>query len=288
MTKSTRGVSRVTFDTLLPAATALHAYGRAIKPKLLAATWSTKPLDNTWVSNLDKEAGEKAAELTDKVLPGTYVVDEEKDETHTFDFSGPCRVIDGLDGSENAKDGRKLKGVTFSVSVTTWIDDGIPIASVIVQPMYDRCIAMIKGHGIRIRNGDNEWKLLRDYPPSRRHRVVDLVVSSDEKLKAIHASKIATFQKHFGKGPNCPTVHAGVRVAIKQSDGSLNSARGKVWDFAPGVLGMHEVSGYMRRLSGKPIRFSRVNMDAHRDPIIMARTAALADEMCRVWDKTLT
>lgn len=178
--------------------------------------------------------------------PGTRIVGEEACEAEPglLDDIGSGRVwlIDPLDGTANFAAGREPFGMMIAL-----VEDGVPIAGWMLDPVSGRLCAAVRGEGATIDNAP-----VRVQPQDRPLPVASLGTQfmDVERRTAVHAAVETAFV--LEAIPRC-AAESYPRLVLGRNDVALFQ-RILPWDHAPGALFLTEAGGVATHWDGAPYR----------------------------------
>lgn len=224
------------------------------------------------VTVADRESEAFLAEALTKLAPDVAVVGEEAchaDPALLERLSGPCWIVDPIDGTHNYAHGKTPFGIIVALA-----DAGEAIAGWLYDPVCDRLCHARRGEGAFI---DGERVTARptgeDPPvaaislmfldPNRRAAVVDHV-APNYRLVDI---------------PRC-AAEQYPRLALGENDVSLFE-RTLAWDHAAGALWLNEAGGKVCRPDGSPYRVD----EPDRTGMIGAASPALWNGLADLYAK---
>jgi myo-inositol-1(or 4)-monophosphatase len=238
--QATRADARTLLDTAIAAADAAAIFIRERSSDRSSLTWIEKsPAD--FVSEVDRGAEQRIRDIVLRAHPDARVVGEELSPTALTD-TGLAFIVDPLDGTTNFLHGYPEYAVSIGVA-----RDGEIIAAVVVNvPMGERFTAL---------RGAGAW---RDGVPIRVSAITDpsrALIGTGFPFK--HPDTLPRWQRQFG---GIMLVTAGVRRAGAAALDLCDVACGRFeafwelrlapWDFAAGLLIIHEAGGIVTGLDG--------------------------------------
>lgn len=240
---------------------------RSILPRFrnLAAGDIVEKADDDLVTIADKETEAFLTEALTKLAPDVPVVGEEAVHANpelAQLLSGPCWIIDPVDGTNNFAAGKGPFGTIIALA-----DAGEAIAGWLYDPQADRLCHAKRGEGAFI-NGEKVTAQVTGESPAIA-AISTLFLNPQEREQ---------LQRHIAPHytmvdiPRC-AAEQYPRLALGVNDISVFN-RTLAWDHAAGVLWLNEAGGKAARLDGSPYR-----VDEHgRTGLIGASSPALWDE----------
>lgn len=197
--------------------------------------------DKSFVTAADREAESVIVTEIKKHFPDHGILCEESgEEKSRSQFQW---VIDPLDGTGNFVNGIPL----FAVSIAL-LKDGVPIVGVVYQPVGDALYAAERGRGatwrgrpVRVSTGDAEHAMISFGPGKKEKKDLNALLSCAEEF--------VQSKRYLG---SCALELA--YVARGGTEGFLCLGLNK-WDYAAGVLLIHEAGGMITDLNGVPWKF---------------------------------
>ena len=241
--QASRRDARELLDTATAAADAAAVFIRERSRDPGALEWIEKsPAD--FVSEVDRGAEERIRSLVLGRHPSARVVGEELSPEAITD-SGLAFIVDPLDGTTNFLHGYPEYAVSIGVA-----REGEIVAAVVINvPMGERFTAL---------RGEGAW---RDGAPIRVSRITDpgrALIGTGFPFK--HPDTLPGWQRQFGR---IMLVTAGVRRAGAAALDLCDVACGRFeafwelrlapWDFAAGLLIIHEAGGVVTGLAGEQV-----------------------------------
>ena len=230
-------------DTAIAAADAAAIFIRERSGDPGALAWIEKsPAD--FVSEVDRGAEERIREIVLRRYPLARILGEELSPNALAD-DGLAFIVDPLDGTTNFLHGYPEYAVSIGVA-----RDGAIVAAVVVNvPMGERFTAL---------RGEGAW---RDGKPIQVSAITDpgrALIGTGFPFK--HPDTLPTWQRQFGR---IMLTTAGVRRAGAAALDLCDVACGRFeafwelrlapWDFAAGLLIIHEAGGVVTGLDGRPV-----------------------------------
>jgi len=220
------------------------------------------------VTIVDREVEAFLTDALTKLAPGVAVVGEEAvaaDEGVLEHLSGPCWIIDPLDGTANFTEGKEPFGIIVALA-----DAGKAVAGWIYDPNTDRLCHAKSGEGAFVNGEKIAAKTTgKDQPVS----AVSRMFLTEEQAAMVDA-KLAPHYTLVDI-PRC-AAEQYPRLALGQNDVS-SFKRTLAWDHAAGVLWLNEAGGKAARLDGSEYR-----VDEHGKPgLVGASSPAIWDEFVR-------
>ena len=224
------------------------------------------------VTVVDREVEAFLTEALDKLEPGVAVVGEEAahgDPSVLERLSGPCWIIDPIDGTSNFARGEGHFAIMIALA-----DAGEAIASWIYDPVRPRLLAARKSGGAFV---DGEAIAARQSgatPP--RLSAMTRFMAPDQR--ALFESEIAPLYS-LAEAPGA-AAEEYPRVAFGGTDLAIYE-RTLAWDHAAGCLFLNEAGGFCARQDGSPYR-----VDSDRKGMIAAAGRPLWDEFVARLDRS--
>lgn len=194
--------------------------------------------DKSFVTAADTEAEAAIIAEIKKSFPDHGILGEESGEERSA--SAFQWVIDPLDGTANFVNGIPL----FAVSIAA-LRGGIPVAGVVYQPVGNSLYTAEKGKGtfwngkrVQVSNGDREHAVIT-FDPGKKQK---------DKLNALFGSaeRFVKSKRYLG----CAALSLAY-VARGGTEGVFFLGLNK-WDYAAGVLLVHEAGGKITDFDGIP------------------------------------
>jgi len=241
--QATHSDARTLLDTAIAAADAAAIFIRERSGDPSALAWIEKsPAD--FVSEVDRGAEQRIRDIVLRAHPDARVVGEELSPNALTD-TGLAFIVDPLDGTTNFLHGYPEYAVSIGVA-----HDGEIVAAVVVNvPMGERFTAL---------RGAGAW---RDGVPISVSTITDpsrALIGTGFPFK--HPDTLPRWQRQFG---GIMLVTAGVRRAGAAALDLCDVACGRFeafwelrlapWDFAAGLLIIHEAGGIVTGLDGRPV-----------------------------------
>ena len=222
--------------------------------------------DRSFVTKADKESESAIISHIKNSFPDHSILSEESgEETQNSRYQW---IIDPIDGTANFVNGIPL----FAVSVAL-LEDGVPIAAVIYQPVGDSLYTAEKGGGtfwngnkVHVSDGDKEHAVVTFDPGKKEKERLNRLFSSAEKF--------VKSKRYLG----CAALSLAF-VARGGTEGVFFLGLNK-WDYAAGVLLVEEAGGKITDCEGKPWVFGSSeffiasNGVVHEDLLALAKAAA--------------
>jgi myo-inositol-1(or 4)-monophosphatase len=241
--QASRRDARTLLDTAIAAADAAAIFIRERSGNLGALAWVEKSSVD-FVSEVDHGAEERIRAIVLDRHPEAFIVGEEFSPDAIAD-SGLAFIVDPLDGTTNFLHGYPEYAVSIGVA-----RDGEIVAAVVVNvPMGERFTAL---------RGEGAW---RDGAPIRVSRITEpnrALIGTGFPFK--HPETLPLWQEQFGR---VMLETAGVRRAGAAALDLCDVACGRFeafwelrlapWDFAAGLLIVHEAGGVVTDLAGQPV-----------------------------------
>lgn len=231
--------SDLTFMDLLSVATSAAREAGAVTLRYFETSVTREvKADKSFVTAADKEAEAAIIAEIKKHFPEHGILGEESGEEKS---ASPFQwVIDPLDGTANFVNGIPL----FSVSIAV-LQNGIPVAAAIYQPVGDSLYVAEKGKGtiwkgkrVRVSDGDTEHAMITFGPGKKEKERLNRLLSRTE---AFVKSK-----RYLG---SCALELAYLARGGTEGFVCLGLNR---WDYAAGVLLVEEAGGVITDFGGKP------------------------------------
>lgn len=197
------------------------------------------------VTIADHASEEILSEGLAKLNPGIGIVGEENAHANPEVLqllSGPCWIIDPLDGTNNYAAGRGPFGILIALA-----EQGIAESGWIYDCLSGRFCAAHKGEGAFIGGEKVEARETGKSPPVA---AISLVFAAQERREAI--------RRHIGPNyemadiPRC-AAEQYPRLALGENDVSIFE-RTLAWDHAAGALWLGEAGGKVARPDGSAYR----------------------------------
>ncbi len=217
------------------------------------------------VTIVDREVEAFLTEALTRLAPGVAVVGEEAvhaDKAVLDHLSGPCWIIDPLDGTANFAEGKEPFGIIIALA-----DAGRAIAGWIYDPLRQRFCHARAGAGAFV-NGARI--AARTTGNARPVTAVSRIFLTPEQAAMVEA-KLAPHYTLVDI-PRC-AAEQYPRLALGENDIS-SFKRTLAWDHAAGILWLNEAGGKAARLDGSDYR-----VDEHDKPgLVGASSPALWEE----------
>ena len=241
--QATRRDAHDLLDTAIAAADAAAIFIRERSGDPAALAWIEKsPAD--FVSEVDRGAEQRIRDIVLRRYPSARIVGEELSPDALADV-GLAFIVDPLDGTTNFLHGYP----EYAVSIGVAREGEIVAAAVINVPMGERFTAL---------RGEGAW---RDGKPIRVSAITDpgrALIGTGFPFK--HPDTLPLWQRQFGR---IMLTTAGVRRAGAAALDLCDVACGRFeafwelrlapWDFAAGLLIVHEAGGLVTELEGRPV-----------------------------------
>lgn len=216
------------------------------------------------VTVADHEVEEFLTEALTRLAPGLAVVGEEAahaDPAVLDRLSGPCWIIDPIDGTSNF-----AKGSGHFATMVALADAGEVIAAWIYDPQRDRMCRARKGEGAFVDDQRIAARSSGAEPP----RLAAMTRYMAPDRRAVFETKVAP---HFTRvdAPGCAAEQYPL-VASGEHDIAIYE-RVLPWDHATGYLFLNEAGGRCARQDGSSYR-----VDSGRKGMIATATPQLWDE----------
>ena len=241
--QATRRDARELLDTAIAAADAAAIFIRERSGDPAALAWIEKsPAD--FVSEVDRGAEQRIRDIVLRRYPAARIVGEELSPNALAD-DGLAFIVDPLDGTTNFLHGYP----EYAVSIGAARDGEINAAVVVNVPLGERFTAL---------RGEGAW---REGRPIRVSAITDpgrALIGTGFPFK--HPDTLPLWQRQFGK---IMLTTAGVRRAGAAALDLCDVACGRFeafwelrlapWDFAAGLLIVHEAGGLVTDLDGRQV-----------------------------------
>lgn len=224
------------------------------------------------VTVADRDAEDFLHEALTKLAPDVPIVGEEAahaDPAVLDRLSGPCWIVDPIDGTHNYAHGRTPFGTMIALA-----DGGETIAGWIYDPVRDRMCRARRGEGAFV---DNERVTARPTGDDLAVAAIS-VIFLDEKRRAAVNAHVAPHYRVV-ETPRC-AAEQYPRLALGENDVSFFE-RTLAWDHAAGVLWLNEAGGKVCRPDGSPYRVDETG----RTGLIGAASPALWDGLAELYAK---
>ena len=221
------------------------------------------------VTVVDREIEEFLTDALAKLAPDVAIVGEEAvhaDKSVLERLSGPCWIIDPLDGTANFAEGKEPFGIIIALA-----DAGETIAGWLYDPTTDRLCHTKRGEGAFV-NGErvHSTGTGEDQPVAAISR---MFLTEDQR--AMVDAKLAPHYRLVDI-PRC-AAEQYPRLALGQNDVS-SFKRTLPWDHAAGVLWLNEAGGKAARLDGSAYRVDEYGAEKDFKGLVGASTPAIWDE----------
>ncbi|ABC63108.1 inositol monophosphatase family protein [Erythrobacter litoralis] len=216
------------------------------------------------VTVVDQEVEEFLSEALTKLQPGVAIVGEEaahSDPSVLEQLSGPCWIIDPIDGTSNFARGEGHFAIMLALA-----DGGETIASWIYDPVRPRLLTARKGGGA-FRDGDPVKASSDGETPPTLSAMTKFM--NDEQRALFVAEIVPHYTLATAPGA---AAEEYPRVAFGGTDIAIYE-RTLPWDHAAGCLFLNEAGGVCARQDGSPYR-----VDSDRKGMIAAASQGLWDE----------
>ncbi|MEM1052638.1 MAG: inositol monophosphatase family protein [Pseudomonadota bacterium] len=221
------------------------------------------------VTIVDREVEQFLTEALTRLAPDVAVVGEEAvaaDATILQKLSGPCWIIDPLDGTANFTEGKEPFGIIIALA-----DAGVTVAGWLYDPIKDRLCHARKGEGAFINGERMQAKTTGQEPPvvavSRMFLTLEQNAMVDAKLAPYYT---------LVDIPRC-AAEQYPRLALGENDVS-SFKRTLAWDHAAGVLWLNEAGGKAARVDGSEYRVDEHGGSGDFKGLLGASSPA-------IWDK---
>ena len=223
---------------------------------------------NDPVTIADRESELALAEGLARLAPGLAMVGEEAsfaDDTVLERASGPCWIIDPIDGTRNFAAGRPPFGILIAQA-----DGGETQSGWIYDCLSDRFCAAHRGGGAFL---DGQAFTARTTGAEQPLAAISLLFMDEAHREAV----LAKLTPHYRLAdiPYC-AAEQYPRLALGTNDVAIFE-RTLPWDHAAGALWLNEAGGKCARNDGSPYR-----VDDGRKGMIGAASPALWEQMARL------
>lgn len=206
-----------------------------------------------WVTAADKKSHRLLRRLIADAFPGLPIVMEEQDNEAALPAT--FVVADELDGTHVYMNGLGNWGITLA-----YIEKHRVEAGVLFQPATGVLIQTNRGAGTWISDRRSRCRLrLDDAAPLDRNLI------SAEINRYLDRDELAWIGRLAGRSAGVRALATAVGDTIDLLLGHtslyINARGGKVWDFAAASLAVTEAGGIALSCSGKPLDWSRLEMD---------------------------
>ena len=227
---------------------------------------------NELVTIADREAEEFLAEALAKLAPDVPIVGEEAahaDSSVLDRLSGPCWIVDPIDGTHNYAHGRTPFGIMVALA-----DGGEAIAGWIYDPVKDRFCHARRGEGAFVNGERIAARPTGSEPPVAAISVIFLGEARRESVNSHVAPHYRVVET-----PRC-AAEQYPRLVLGENDVSFFE-RTLAWDHAAGVLFLNEAGGKVCRPDGSPYRVD----ETERTGMIGAASPSLWDGLAALYAK---
>ncbi|MEB3415203.1 inositol monophosphatase family protein [Alteriqipengyuania sp. WL0013] len=224
------------------------------------------------VTVADRETEEFLTEALRKLQPGVPVVGEEAvhaDPSLIGKLSGPCWIVDPIDGTHNFAHGKAPFGIMIALA-----DAGEAVAGWIYDPLSGRFCHARRGEGAFIGEKRIAAQVTGETPPVAAISVIFLDQARREAVEAHVAPHYRVVET-----PRC-AAEQYPRLALGENDVSFFE-RTLAWDHAAGALWVNEAGGRIARPDGSPYRVD----EPDRTGMIGAASPALWDGLAELYAK---
>ena len=224
------------------------------------------------VTIVDREVEEFLSEALAKLQPGVAIVGEEAahaDASVLDALSGPCWIIDPIDGTSNFARGEGHFAIMLALA-----DGGEAIASWIYDPVRPRLLTARKGGGAAI-DGAQVRAVSGDTTPPVLSAMTRYM---SEAQRTLFETEIAPHYR-LADAPGA-AAEEYPRVAVGGTDIAIYE-RTLPWDHAAGSLFLTEAGGVCARQDGAPYR-----VDSNRKGMIAAADARQWDDFVELLERT--
>ncbi len=218
-----------------------------------------------WVTAADKKSHHLLRRLIADAFPGLPIVMEEQDNEAALPAT--FVVADELDGTHVYMNGLGNWGITLA-----YIEQHRVEAGVLFQPATGVLIQTTRGTGTWVGDRRSGCRLqLDDAGP------LDRSLISAEINRYLDRDELAWIGRLAGRSAGVRALATAVGDTIDLLLGHtslyINARGGKVWDFAAASLAVTEAGGIALSCSGKPLDWSRLEMN-----VLFAAGAEVAAE----------
>ena len=217
------------------------------------------------VTVVDREIEEFLSEALTRLAPDVAIVGEEAvaaDASVLERLSGPCWIIDPLDGTANFTEGKQPFGIIVALA-----DAGKAVAGWLYDPHKDRLCHAKAGEGAFINGERVTAQTTGETPPiaaiSRIFMTAEQVAEVEAKLGGHYT---------MADIPRC-AAEQYPRLALGVNDVSAFQ-RTLPWDHAAGALWLNEAGGKVARLDGSEYRVD----EPDRTGLLGASSAAIWED----------
>ncbi|RUT25474.1 inositol monophosphatase [Asaia sp. W19] len=234
-------------------AIAREAAERIIMPRFCRLSESdirTKTSPSDLVTVADVMAEEFIANAIRRLLPEALMIGEERCSAHPTLVDEAAHVplsitIDPIDGTANYAAGLPVFGVMMAV-----LDYGIPVASVILDPITRSAALALKGEGAWTEDETGQVQPLHVATPFTR--IEDITGKIAWRTLPLGDTALADHNLRSMTGLWDLRCAAHEYRMIAAGHGHvLAYSRTCLWDHCPGWLLLHEAGGYGARLNGR-------------------------------------
>lgn len=252
---------------------AIHALLRDVSERAILPYYQTladhqieAKAEDDFVTVADRLSEEMLTEGLAKIVPGLAVVGEEAahaDPSVLDRLSGPCWIVDPIDGTHNFAQGKPPFGIILAMAEageahTGWIYD----------PLADRLCIARRGKGAFINGEKITARVTGETPPVAAISLLFMDPARREEMKR----RIAPHYRIVDI-PRC-AAEQYPRLVLGQNDVSIFE-RTLPWDHAAGVLFINEAGGKAMRPDGSPYRVDETG----RTGLIGAASPELWDDL---------
>ncbi len=221
------------------------------------------------VTIADRESEERLSEGLTKIHPDARIVGEEASavDPSLMDAVGDGQVwlIDPIDGTTNYSEGK----TPFALMIAL-LEDGVPVASWMLDPVTDRLCHAHRGHGAFVDDEKVTARATGAKLPVAAFGMHFMTPDKRERIERRAAGKLNVVPIPRCAGEQYP------RLVLGENDISLFE-RTLPWDHAPGALFLDEAGGKTARPDGEPYR------PADRRPgLLSAATPRLWDHAAEI------
>lgn len=218
------------------------------------------------VTIADHEAEQLLSEGLAKLEPGCEIVGEEGahgDEAVLRHLTGPCWIVDPIDGTRNFASGQPPFGILIARA-----DGGEASSGWLFDCISGRFCAAHRGNGAFV---DGERITARGTGEDPPVAAISLLFMDEEKRKEV--SRHVAPQYRLTDIPYC-AAEQYPRIGLGVNDVSIFE-RTLPWDHAAGALWLNEAGGKAARLDGSPYRVD----DWQRKGLVAASSPELWEGM---------
>ncbi|MFN6935740.1 MAG: inositol monophosphatase family protein [Tsuneonella sp.] len=224
------------------------------------------------VTIADREAESFLTDALAKLAPDLPIVGEEAahaDPVVLDRLSGPCWIVDPIDGTHNYAHGKTPFGIMVALA-----DAGEAIAGWIYDPVQERFCHARRGEGAFVDGERVSARPTGNEPPVA---AISMIFLDEQRRQAVNAHVAPHYQ--VVETPRC-AAEQYPRLALGQNDVSFFE-RTLAWDHAAGVLFLNEAGGKVCRPDGSPYRVDEIE----RPGMIGAASPRLWDGLAGLYAK---